>query len=287
VVVVLADGDGWVGRSSDHNPPTFNRTSEQRRGTWVGGVFGGLIGFEGGSIAGGGGDWWIHKLRFSFRAYFAYVTWDQFGDGFGSGGAKCKSGSHQIFKDSANSRVEDLQLLFMDLQCARKETRNADVAVYEEQLNQMLKEWKNELNQPSPTSFLQQAFETSGLAAPKPDPDGQKAGEYAAFHEDFAVTQTSHKQGLQLVDQCKGSASGTDCGMFRFCIADTEHDWREGTKQYKFIEECFATVDRQKQPWLIFLAHCVLGYSSTSYSAVDGTFGEPMGREPSRTMAKV
>ncbi|KAK1437699.1 hypothetical protein QVD17_03495 [Tagetes erecta] len=71
----------------------------------------------------------------------------------------------------------------------------------------------------------------------------------------------------------------TDYGMFRFCIADTEHDWREGTEQYKFIEECFATVDRQKQPWLIFLAHRVLGYSSTSFYAVDGAFGEPMGRE--------
>ncbi|KAI7748350.1 hypothetical protein M8C21_014379 [Ambrosia artemisiifolia] len=143
-------------------------------------------------------------------------------------GAKLKSVSHQIFKDSANSHVEDLQLLFMDLQCARKETRNADVAVYEEQLNQMLKEWKNELNQPSPASFLQQGGSmdpfsqnisrllqlcdgkddaTSGLAAPKPDPDGQKAGEIAAFHEGFAVTQTSHEQGLQLVDQCEGFAS--------------------------------------------------------------------------------
>lgn len=67
--------------------------------------------------------------------------------------------------------------------------------------------------------------------------------------------------------------------MFRFCIADTEHDWREGTEQYKFIEQCFASVDRQKQPWLIFLAHRVLGYSSATWYAEEGTFGEPMGRE--------
>ncbi|KAJ0972580.1 hypothetical protein J5N97_020539 [Dioscorea zingiberensis] len=71
----------------------------------------------------------------------------------------------------------------------------------------------------------------------------------------------------------------TDFGMFRFCIADTEHDWREGTEQYKFIEHCLATVDRQKQPWLIFAAHRVLGYSSGFYYAMEGSFEEPMGRE--------
>ncbi|XP_061985559.1 probable inactive purple acid phosphatase 1 isoform X2 [Populus nigra] len=71
----------------------------------------------------------------------------------------------------------------------------------------------------------------------------------------------------------------TDYGMFRFCIADTEHDWREGTEQYKFIEHCLASVDRQKQPWLIFLAHRVLGYSSSTFYADEGSFEEPMGRE--------
>ncbi|KAG5237192.1 hypothetical protein OIU76_011979 [Salix suchowensis] len=71
----------------------------------------------------------------------------------------------------------------------------------------------------------------------------------------------------------------TDYGMFRFCIADTEHDWREGTEQYKFIEHCLASADRQKQPWLIFLAHRVLGYSSGTWYAEEGSFEEPMGRE--------
>ncbi|CAN6585564.1 unnamed protein product [Malus baccata var. baccata] len=70
----------------------------------------------------------------------------------------------------------------------------------------------------------------------------------------------------------------TDYGMFRFCIADTEHDWREGSEQYRFIENCLATVDRQKQPWLIF-AHRVLGYSSNYYYGQEGSFEEPMGRE--------
>ncbi|WOL01450.1 putative inactive purple acid phosphatase 1 [Canna indica] len=71
----------------------------------------------------------------------------------------------------------------------------------------------------------------------------------------------------------------TDYGMFRFCIADTEQDWRPGTEQYKFIEHCFSSVDRQQQPWLIFLAHRVLGYSSADFYGDEGTTEEPMGRE--------
>ncbi|KAF5730950.1 calcineurin-like phosphoesterase [Tripterygium wilfordii] len=71
----------------------------------------------------------------------------------------------------------------------------------------------------------------------------------------------------------------TDYGMFHFCIADTEHDWREGSEQYKFIERCLASADRQKQPWLIFAAHRVLGYSSDYWYGQEGSFEEPMGRE--------
>ncbi|XP_030477321.2 probable inactive purple acid phosphatase 27 [Syzygium oleosum] len=71
----------------------------------------------------------------------------------------------------------------------------------------------------------------------------------------------------------------TDYGMFHFCIADSEHDWREGSEQYRFIENCFATADRQKQPWLIFAAHRVLGYSSSAYYSLMGSFEEPMGRD--------
>ncbi|KAM0866651.1 hypothetical protein ACQ4PT_042483 [Festuca glaucescens] len=70
-----------------------------------------------------------------------------------------------------------------------------------------------------------------------------------------------------------------DYGMFRFCVADSEQDWQEGTEQYSFIEHCLATVDRAKQPWLIFTAHRVLGYSSGFYYSFNGAFGEPMGRQ--------
>ncbi|PIA35093.1 hypothetical protein AQUCO_03600034v1 [Aquilegia coerulea] len=72
----------------------------------------------------------------------------------GSNKRNCKSASHQLFKDKAKNRVDDLQGVFTDLQYARKESRNSDVAVLEEQVHQMLREWKSELNEPSPASSL-------------------------------------------------------------------------------------------------------------------------------------
>ena len=67
--------------------------------------------------------------------------------------------------------------------------------------------------------------------------------------------------------------------MFRFCVAHSELDWREGSEQYKFIENCLTLVDRQRQPWLIFLAHRVLDYSSVDFFVEEGSFEEPMERE--------
>nr|GME12010.1 transcription factor VOZ1-like [Ipomoea batatas] len=66
-----------------------------------------------------------------------------------------RSATYQIFKDRAKNRVDDLQGMFTDLQSLRKESRTIEVAVLEEQLNQMLREWKAELNEPSPASSLQ------------------------------------------------------------------------------------------------------------------------------------
>ncbi|XP_039048950.1 probable inactive purple acid phosphatase 27 [Hibiscus syriacus] len=70
-----------------------------------------------------------------------------------------------------------------------------------------------------------------------------------------------------------------DYGLFHFCIADSEHDWREGSEQYKFIDQCLASADRHRQPWLIFAAHRVLGYSSNYWYGQEGAYEEPMGRE--------
>ncbi|GJW04770.1 nucleotide pyrophosphatase/phosphodiesterase-like protein [Tanacetum coccineum] len=65
----------------------------------------------------------------------------------------------------------------------------------------------------------------------------------------------------------------TDYGMFHFCIADSEHDWREGSEQCAWIEKCLISVDRQKQPWLIFSANRVLGYSSKSWLTSESVIG--------------
>lgn len=138
----------------------------------------------------------------------------------------CKSASHKLFKDRAKNRVDDLQGMFLDLQFARKESRNIDVAVLEEQVHQMLREWKSELNEPSPASSLQQgggslgSFSTdicrllqlceeeddatSALAAPKPEPNDQslQVGDNVVFHEG------QQEQGFPFVDHCKESPPG-------------------------------------------------------------------------------
>ncbi|XP_012091690.1 transcription factor VOZ1 isoform X2 [Jatropha curcas] len=137
----------------------------------------------------------------------------------------CKSVSHKLFKDKAKNRVDDLQGMFIDLQFARKESRSIDVAVLEEQVHQMLREWKAELNEPSPATSLQQGGSlgsfssdicrllqlceeeddaTSALAAPKPEPNDQslQVGDSVIFHE----VQQEHN--FSFVDQCKDSPSG-------------------------------------------------------------------------------
>lgn len=95
----------------------------------------------------------------------------------------------------------------------------------------------------------------------------------------FFPLQRFCKLGTDCDDRALLCRYATDWGMFHFCIANTELDWREGTEQYKFLEDCFASVDRQKQPWLIFIAHRVLGYSSGIFYALEGTFNEPGGRD--------
>lgn len=75
--------------------------------------------------------------------------------GKGSKSGAGKSASHQLFKDKAKNRVDDLQGVFTNLQSARKESRTYDVGVLEEQVHQMLREWRAELNEPSPASSLQ------------------------------------------------------------------------------------------------------------------------------------
>ncbi|XP_073300220.1 transcription factor VOZ1-like isoform X2 [Primulina huaijiensis] len=138
-----------------------------------------------------------------------------------------KPASHQLFKDRAKNRVDDLQGMFSNLQSARKESRTVDVNLLEEQVHQMLREWKAELNEPSPASSLQQCGSlgsfsseicrlmqlceekddaTSTLAAPKlePEPDTQKG---------FEVSKGIQEQGLQLVDQSSSEMGIDHSGM--------------------------------------------------------------------------
>ncbi|KAG7959042.1 hypothetical protein I3843_10G052100 [Carya illinoinensis] len=140
--------------------------------------------------------------------------------------SNCKSASHRLFKDKAKNRVDDLQGMFMDLQFARKESRSADVAVLEEQVHQMLREWKAELNEPSPASSLQQGGSlgsfssdicrllqlceeeddaTSPLAAPKLEPNDQsvQVRDSVMFLEEFSVNQGQQDHGFPPIGECK------------------------------------------------------------------------------------
>ncbi|KAL9269874.1 Transcription factor VOZ1-like protein [Drosera capensis] len=145
----------------------------------------------------------------------------------------CKSASHQGFKDRAKNRVDDLQGMFMDLQWARKESRSVDAAVLEEQVYQMLREWKSELNEPSPASSVQNdafgSFSSDicrllqlceedddatssylGIAAPKQEPGIEffEAGNADVFQEGVDAKPGANEQNFSWDDYYKNSATG-------------------------------------------------------------------------------
>ncbi|KAF6151478.1 hypothetical protein GIB67_016290 [Kingdonia uniflora] len=61
-----------------------------------------------------------------------------------------------MFKDKTKNRVDDLQGVFTNFQSARKgRSGNGEVSTLEEQVQQMLREWKAELEELSPASSLQ------------------------------------------------------------------------------------------------------------------------------------
>lgn len=72
----------------------------------------------------------------------------------GCAAAKHKARGSQHFRAKANNRVDDLQGMVSELQQARREGRLKDVALLEEQMHQMLREWKAELREASPASSL-------------------------------------------------------------------------------------------------------------------------------------
>ncbi|KAF6996836.1 hypothetical protein CFC21_013129 [Triticum aestivum] len=95
---------------------------------------------------------------------------DPTGGGGGSAAGKGPRSStrHQQFRDRAKTRVDDLQEIFSGLQSARKESRSADAAVLEEQVHQMLREWRAELSVASPASSLQNSLGNNQGAADPP-----------------------------------------------------------------------------------------------------------------------
>lgn len=68
--------------------------------------------------------------------------------------SKCGTSSHGAMKEKAKNWVDELQGIFTSLQYARKESRANDIVILEEQVHQLLREWKEELNEPTPTSSL-------------------------------------------------------------------------------------------------------------------------------------
>lgn len=182
----------------------------------------------------------------------------------GKGSKNGGSHHHQLFKDRAKNRVDDLQGMFSDLQSARKDSRSIDVAVLEEQVHQMLREWKSELNQPSPASSFQggslgsfssdicrllQLCEedddaTSALAAPKPEPNGHKIGGGVIFHENFSVAHVPQQQAFELVGQCKGSPSEfNNTGVHNNMGVVTQLDYHPFDLQQEFEQSFFTGFD--------------------------------------------
>lgn len=62
---------------------------------------------------------------------------------------KCGSSSHQSMKEKEKHLVDKIQGIFTNIQSARKESRANDIVIFEEQMHQLLREWKAELESPA------------------------------------------------------------------------------------------------------------------------------------------
>ncbi|KAL8136795.1 hypothetical protein V2J09_002796 [Rumex salicifolius] len=181
----------------------------------------------------------------------------------------CKSASHQLFKDKAKNRVDDLQGIFMDLQSARKESRSVDVSVLEEQVYQMLREWKSELNEPSPATSLHNN-DTLGsfssdiyrllhlheeeddatsplgeLTKPKAEPDVQtfqNAGT-GILKEGFEVKQVSLEHNFSLINDCKPSTMGFHNMPVNNLNMATESNYHQINMHQQFNQNLFTSFD--------------------------------------------
>ncbi|RYQ97367.1 hypothetical protein Ahy_B08g093410 isoform A [Arachis hypogaea] len=62
---------------------------------------------------------------------------------------KCGSSSHQSMKEKEKHHLDKIQGIFINLQSSRKENRYKDIVMFEEQMHQLLREWKAELESPA------------------------------------------------------------------------------------------------------------------------------------------
>ncbi|XP_059449305.1 transcription factor VOZ1-like isoform X1 [Corylus avellana] len=172
--------------------------------------------------------------------------------------SKCGSESHQYLKENAKNRVNDLEGAFSDLQSARKESRANDIALLEQQVHQMLREWKSELNESSPASslvggslgsfseelarFLQNCDEEDDATSPlkeltplKSEADNQNlhARNLTAIQEDIFVNKQPQEHGFHGFDQCRGSVSSVQNKVVNSSGFTNSHhlDIRQDVKQ--------------------------------------------------------
>ncbi|XP_065875552.1 transcription factor VOZ1-like [Euphorbia lathyris] len=143
---------------------------------------------------------------------------------------KCSSTSHSLMLDNAKNRIDDLQDRFSNLQAARMEGRFGDINILEEQVYQSLREWRAELEAPSPASSLlggslgtfsgeivrllqlcdEEDDATSALAeqpVAKPEPNVQSLSidDYATFGNEYLPNSDTQIHSFQGFDQSNNS----------------------------------------------------------------------------------
>merc|ERR1712054_91269 len=57
-----------------------------------------------------------------------------------------------------------------------------------------------------------------------------------------------------------------DQGPVHYLVMSTEHDWQEGSVQYRFLEQDLKNVDRSVTPWIVFSGHRPLYTSESGYA---------------------
>ncbi|KMS99148.1 hypothetical protein BVRB_2g047460 [Beta vulgaris subsp. vulgaris] len=82
----------------------------------------------------------------------------------------------------------------------------------------------------------------SGSVYITPDSGGECGVPYESY---FQMPTSSKDKPWYSIEQ----------GPVHFTVISTEHDWKLGSEQYKWMKSDMASVDRQRTPWLIFVGH--------------------------------